>query len=72
MSGGKSPPAACHRHSLPGSPSNQPSHGCPPTGRRFRDYEDRQSAKERMSAERMAKAAAWEWEKEQAQHNKVC
>ncbi|KAL4445911.1 hypothetical protein ABPG77_009110 [Micractinium sp. CCAP 211/92] len=37
----------------------------------FQDYEERQFASERQSAERMARAAAWEWEKQQAQANKV-
>lgn len=37
----------------------------------FEDYEERQFARERMSAERMARAAAWEWEKQEAKANKV-
>ncbi|KAL4859938.1 Chaperone protein DnaJ [Chlorella vulgaris] len=36
----------------------------------FSDYEERQFARERMNAERRATAAAWQWEKEQAQLNK--
>ncbi|KAL4425686.1 hypothetical protein ABPG75_009702 [Micractinium tetrahymenae] len=37
----------------------------------FQDYEEQQFARERMSAERMARAAAWEWEKREAKANKV-
>lgn len=43
----------------------------PPCAPRFEDYEERQFARERMSAERMARAAAWEWEKQEAKANKV-
>lgn len=43
----------------------------PPCARRFQDYYSEQAEEERASAERLARAAAWEREKQEAQANKV-
>lgn len=40
-------------------------------GRRFRDYAEERAEQERMTAERVARAAAWEREKEEAKLHKV-